>query len=245
MECSRAREALSATLDGEDPGVEAAVVDAHLASCAACTAWREEARRLDRLAQIAPVPAHDPGLPHRVLVHTRLPRRRRWRVSVAVAVALAVVGVAQMFIGSTSLFMPLGMGHGLMASAHMDHESAAFDLAFGAAMLVVSLNARRARAFLPMLIVFVGVLGIASVFDLVDAQVDLFRLATHLPIVAGLALTAALSAMTRRDPGPGHLAEPGGASSPVEPAATPDDPAVTPETGHGLGDPPAARRHVA
>src|SRR5579872_50306 len=37
--CERIRDALSAQLDGEDPGMDAGIVDDHVAGCAACRAW--------------------------------------------------------------------------------------------------------------------------------------------------------------------------------------------------------------
>ena len=59
MDCDALREALSARLDGEDPGVDDAALDAHVAGCRACRAWAEDAAALHRLVRVRaadPVP---------------------------------------------------------------------------------------------------------------------------------------------------------------------------------------------
>ncbi|MEU2793611.1 zf-HC2 domain-containing protein [Streptomyces sp. NPDC007100] len=55
MQCSRVRTALSARLDGEQlpPGVTDGRLDAHLAACADCRRWSEQAARLRRLTSAA------------------------------------------------------------------------------------------------------------------------------------------------------------------------------------------------
>lgn len=202
VKCEIAREALSATLDGEDPGVESALLDAHLAGCAACTAWYEKAARVDRLSRIAPVAAPEVAvedLVTRVLAQVALPRRSRWRR--ALTLALGVVAVAQLVIGVVTLFFPLGMAMGGMA--HMDHETTAFNLAFGVILLLVTLNGHRARTMIPVLATFVGVHAIASMFDLAAGAVGLAHLATHLPIAVGLILVVAIGRNRRPDPGLG------------------------------------------
>ncbi|MGH3843942.1 MAG: zf-HC2 domain-containing protein [Pseudonocardiaceae bacterium] len=51
MDCIQCREALSAALDGEDEGAEPGAIDAHLATCAACGRFADEAARVTRLAR--------------------------------------------------------------------------------------------------------------------------------------------------------------------------------------------------
>lgn len=57
MPCSRFRTALSARVDGEalPPDTTGPALDAHLASCAPCRRWEEDARRLRE----ATLPADD------------------------------------------------------------------------------------------------------------------------------------------------------------------------------------------
>jgi predicted anti-sigma-YlaC factor YlaD len=75
----------------------------------------------------------------------------------------------------------------------MDHEVAAFDLALGVVLLLVARDATRASTQVPVLASFLVVLAGASVFDLVEGNVGWSRLATHLPVAIGFALTLILS----------------------------------------------------
>jgi predicted anti-sigma-YlaC factor YlaD len=90
-DCARARESVSAQLDGELPELELDRLETHLRICPACTAWADEVRDLTLLLRGAVLeePAHRFALP-------RL--RRAWRVSSAVAVASAAAVVATMFV---------------------------------------------------------------------------------------------------------------------------------------------------
>src|SRR4249919_1132281 len=59
MQCERCREALSARLDGEDAGLPPALVDEHLAGCAACRSYERrlaDLHRHSRVRQAEPVP---------------------------------------------------------------------------------------------------------------------------------------------------------------------------------------------
>ncbi|MFZ0121107.1 MAG: zf-HC2 domain-containing protein [Pseudonocardiaceae bacterium] len=55
MDCTQCREALSARLDNEESGLEAGAVDAHLATCAACSRFADAAAYITRLARTAVV----------------------------------------------------------------------------------------------------------------------------------------------------------------------------------------------
>ncbi|MGH9104991.1 MAG: redoxin domain-containing protein [Acidimicrobiales bacterium] len=63
MDCSSAREAISALLDQEPPGVPLASLEGHLASCGACRSWQQRAHEMMprvrlQAAQVSPpVPA--------------------------------------------------------------------------------------------------------------------------------------------------------------------------------------------
>ena len=57
VDCSTCREALSARLDGEDEGVPAEEVDAHLETCADCQEWQETAISLNRTLRVRPATA--------------------------------------------------------------------------------------------------------------------------------------------------------------------------------------------
>jgi predicted anti-sigma-YlaC factor YlaD len=91
-DCSRARESVSAQLDGELPELELDRLETHLRMCPACTAWAEEVR--DVTWRLREAVLEEPA--ERIV----LPRLRRgaWRVSSAVAVASAAAVVATMFV---------------------------------------------------------------------------------------------------------------------------------------------------
>jgi predicted anti-sigma-YlaC factor YlaD len=60
MECDMAREAISARIDGEDPGLPQDAVETHLAGCAACRDWQQRAHAVTRRARIGgPLLDHD------------------------------------------------------------------------------------------------------------------------------------------------------------------------------------------
>ena len=91
-DCARARESVSAQLDGELPELELDRLETHLLICPACTAWAEEVQ--DLTLHLREAVLEEPA--ERIV----LPRLRRgaWRVSSAVAVASAAAVVATMFV---------------------------------------------------------------------------------------------------------------------------------------------------
>jgi predicted anti-sigma-YlaC factor YlaD len=52
MQCDRLREAVSARIDGEDPGLPDGALDAHLGVCAGCRAWQQRAHAVTRRARL-------------------------------------------------------------------------------------------------------------------------------------------------------------------------------------------------
>ena len=90
-DCARARESLSAQLDGELPELEADRLETHLLICPTCSEWAGQVR--DVTAWLREAPLEEPA------PRFALPRlRRSWRVSSAVAVASAAAVVATMFV---------------------------------------------------------------------------------------------------------------------------------------------------
>ena len=90
-DCARARESVSAQLDGELPELELDRLETHLLICPACTAWAEEVR--DVTWRLREAGLEEPA------GRFVLPRLRRGlRVSSAVAVASAAAVVATMCV---------------------------------------------------------------------------------------------------------------------------------------------------
>ena len=78
-------------------------------------------------------------------------------------------------------------------TGHLGNEAAAFNIAIGIALAWIAAHPHHARGPLPLLLTFVVVLTGMSVVDFATGRVGWERLALHLPVVAGLALTAALT----------------------------------------------------
>jgi predicted anti-sigma-YlaC factor YlaD len=218
MACERWREMLSAQLDGEDDPADRVLVEEHLAGCAGCRSWFEQAALVNRLTRTA-VPVPDLG--DRILATlpaAAAPRPRfAWlaplfeRVSPATVLflALAVVGAVQLILGLDQI------GGGVLAgghvhtgvdatSGHLSHESAAWNVAVGAGYLFIALRRSRPTGLVPMLTAFVGMLLLLSVNDLTGDRVDGDRLISHGFVIAGYLLVVALAKV------PGGFAAPPG-----------------------------------
>lgn len=234
MDCHTARRALSAQLDGEPTGVDDEELDRHVAGCADCATWHDRAARIDRLASRAATEGQQ----------VTLPARRRVRS--ALSVSLVALAVVQLGVAAASVSGAIGVAEHAAGGAHMNHESIAFNVAFGIILLVVGLNARHATSQLPVLAAFVAVLAASSVVDLAQGAVSWARLATHLPIVLGLVATVLVTRLPAPEPSP----SPAGrwTSGRVRAMAAPDDAAddpATPADRRHTQPPPAAHRHVA
>jgi predicted anti-sigma-YlaC factor YlaD len=210
MACERWREMLSAQLDGEDDPAGRPLVDEHLAGCAGCQEWLEGAAKVNRLTRTAVGVA--PDLSASILAAVP-PRKRRFPVTAALYVGLAVVGAVQLILGLGQVGGGVVGTHvhgGLDATpGHLWHESAAWNVAVGAAYLFIALRRTRPSGLVPMLTAFVGMLLLLSVNDLTGDRVDSTRLVSHGFVIAGYLLVVALS----RTPG-GFAAPPSGFAAP-------------------------------
>lgn len=187
VRCDRAREALSARLDGEPLGTSSAALDGHLAACPDCARWAEAAQRTTRLARLsgAPVPDLSAAIVNGVVLPVgRVVRRRR-----LLRLALLLVGLVQVAVGVPAL---AGDSIGMAMSAHGAHEAAAWNLAIGVAFVAASFVPRRATGLIPLLGTFLVVLGLLSVRDLADGTVTGLRLASHAVALLGLLVLVAL-----------------------------------------------------
>jgi predicted anti-sigma-YlaC factor YlaD len=202
MPCSPYREAISARLDGEALGVPSRELDQHLAACADCTAWTAAATLVTRRARLAPAPPV-PDLTASVL--GALPRElpgaaaaaRARLADSALRLALVAVGVAQAAIA----WPVLTSGAGAMsAPVHMAHETVAWNLAVAAAFLAVAASPRLAAGALPFLGSFAALLVSVTVTDLGAGHVHVERAVTHLLVLAGVVLVAAVAWRGRRRP---------------------------------------------
>jgi predicted anti-sigma-YlaC factor YlaD len=200
MKCEQVREALSARMDGEDPATGQARLDAHVAGCAGCAGWLEQARQVTRAVLLEPVEV--PDLTARVLAAVAVdpvaarvtstgrgaPRSRRTILRIAVAVA----AVAQF-----ALALPL-----LSGAAHLGREIAVFELALAAGFGFVAWRPEWARALVPVAVVLAAGLALTSVVDVVNARVNPLQETAHLAAVVQAGLVWALA--RTEPPAPPH-----------------------------------------
>jgi predicted anti-sigma-YlaC factor YlaD len=109
-ECSRAREAASARLDGELSELEVVQLDGHLGQCAACAEYAQLIAATT--AELRAAALEQPSEP------VELPRRRRRPRLVPAAAAAAVVAA----VAASSFVLGSAVGSG---SSHQGHNAAA------------------------------------------------------------------------------------------------------------------------
>ncbi len=189
VECSVAREALSARIDGEREPVPATRLDEHLANCGPCRQWQadavEQTQLLRRLAGRSQVAAVTPAKARR----TRRDGIRRalggvsWR-----RWALGAVGVIQLVLAAAQGFgVHPDAGHAV-TGGHLINESTAWSAALGAAMLAAAWRPAAAAGLAWVLAAFSAVLAGYVVADAIAGTVTAGRAASHLPVVAGAVL---------------------------------------------------------
>jgi predicted anti-sigma-YlaC factor YlaD len=180
MQCDRWQDALSAMADGEDPGVEPRLVEAHVAHCSACSTFAQAIDGSRRRAVVQAAP-HMPDLSRRVSkLNAIADRASRWSV---VRALLAIVAIEVIVVSLPSLVA--GDGE---VDAHDARHLGAFTIAYGVALLVVVVRPARARTVLPVAAVLAGALLITAVVDLARGVVPLIDEATHIPEVISVVL---------------------------------------------------------
>ena len=208
MQCQSFREAISARLDNEPLGMPVRELDDHLAACAGCAAWADDAALVTRRARLAPAPPV-PDLTATVLA--ALPRElpgvgaaARSRL-VATALRLALLAVA---VGQAGLAWPALMSGSATMSApvHMAHETGAWNLGVAVAFLAVAAAPRLAAGALPFLGSFAALLVPVTLADLLAGHVHADRAVAHLLLVAGVLLVAAVAWRGRRRSAEGAVA---------------------------------------
>jgi predicted anti-sigma-YlaC factor YlaD len=187
MQCDQMRDALSARLDGEDPGVDPQAVDAHVRGCPACTAWAEELGTLHRMVRVRAaevVPDLSAAIVAAVPVPT-LPRRTPLVEQISTARwALFVVALTQLVIAAPALLL----GDDAGATVHVARELGSFDVALAIGLLVAAWQPARAWGLLPVVTALGLVLGGTAVVDLVRGSAAAAGEAHHVLDLAGVVL---------------------------------------------------------
>ncbi|MER7893248.1 zf-HC2 domain-containing protein [Micromonospora sp. NPDC094482] len=231
MGCEQWREMLSAQLDGEETAAERAAAETHLTECRDCRTWFDQAAAVTRRARLS-VSVPGPDLTDVVLgaLPARTPRRRH-RLVLTLRAALGLVGALQLLVGLAQIGRGATGAHahaaaGALASGHLWHESAAWNVAVGAGFLFVATRRTPPTGLVPMLSAFVATLVLLSVNDMVTGRVDTSRLVSHGFLLAGYAIVVALSRPGLRPGGPAERDHSGGAQWHLPGEPQPEPPAL-------------------
>ncbi len=183
-------QAISARLDGEDPGLDESTVYAHLAGCAECRAFSHRAEALHRSVRLAPAPAI-PDLTPAILTaigaetldqaepDTNL--ALRW-ILVAIAVAQIAVAIPALVFGSDA---------GL--PVHTARHIGSFDVALAVGFLYAAWKPSRIPGLLPVVAALVACLVGSSLLDVASGNTRALGEAQHVIDFVGLAVVWLLS----------------------------------------------------
>jgi predicted anti-sigma-YlaC factor YlaD len=171
---------VSAALDGEQPGLAQAEVDAHLATCPECRAFAEGAVVLNRSVRVRAAEAV-PDLTAAILG----PPPRLAAAGGGAPPAWARYGLLTVAATVLILALPVLFSGG---GPHDGRDLAAFEVALCAALLLVVWQPQRAAGLLPMgATLAVASLASAAV-DVVNGNVGLDGEANHVLVLVGLGL---------------------------------------------------------
>ena len=197
MRCDTIREAISARLDGEAPGLDDDTIDGHLAECDACVTWSDELSALHRMVRVREAEAV-PDLTGAILGSPPpTPVRRGWRTEVISPArwALFVVALTQLLLAAPALLLGEDSG----ATIHVARELGAFDVALAVGLLVAAWQPARAWGLLPVVAALALVMASTAVVDVVRGTASGFGEVHHVLDLAGLVL---LWLVAREERGP-------------------------------------------
>lgn len=174
MDCDRAREAISAALDGEASPVADAEVQRHLRDCPDCAAFAATAAAQHRRMRVGPAEPV-PDLHGRVVAAARRadrsgPRRLLRLALAAVATTEATLALAEL------------TGEG--ATPHATRHLGAFSVAVAIGLFVVVVRPARARAFLALTATLAGAVVVGAVVDLARGATPALAETRHVVEVA-------------------------------------------------------------
>ena len=185
MQCSQIRDAVSARLDGEAPGVDDTALYRHLAGCPACRAFARDAEDLHRTVRLEPAPPI-PDLAPAVLVaigdDTRAGKTcERGDLVTLLRWVLAALAVVQIAVAVPAL---LGSDAGL--PVHTARHLGSFDVAIAVGFLFAAWKPSRIAGMLPVLGALAVCLVISAVLDVAAGNTAALSESHHITDFAGL-----------------------------------------------------------
>lgn len=190
--CDRIREALSARLDGEAADLPEHLVDEHVAGCAECAAWQQQA--LSLAARVV-TQTTGPDLVGPVLSAVRADeaqRAARRRRATATRVGLALIALIQLALSGPGLIL----GHDHTAPIHVAHEVGSFDAALALGLLLAAIRPRLAAGMLPLVAAITGLLLLTAGSDVAAGRTSAMTESPHLLDLAGGLLLLRLATAT-------------------------------------------------
>lgn len=189
MQCEQFQDALSARLDGEapPPGLDDAAVDAHVETCATCSAFAAGAATQHRALRVRPAEPV-PDLTNAILAALP-PSARPQPVREWARYALFAVAATQLLLALPAVLLGEDPG----ASIHVARELGSFDVALGIGLLWAAWQPRRALGLLPMVVALAGAMLVTAVLDVTRGEAPALGEAHHLLDLAGLVLLWALA----------------------------------------------------
>lgn len=173
--CNHFRELISARLDGELDGDDAAMLTDHLAGCSSCAAYEDQAEaqrrafRLNAAEQLSDVELSRPSVVGSLAAVSFL----RW--------ALFVIGGTLIALNAVNLVFTVDA-----VDQHLGRHDAVFGTALGIGMVTVAWKPQRAIGLVPLTSAITVLMGVAAVRDLADSQTSMISEATHVIEFAGL-----------------------------------------------------------
>lgn len=205
--CEDVRTALSARLDGEEPGLPGDLLDGHLATCAACQAWQEGARQLRREVRVG---AQPPDLTESIMqaveadplvlvqqARLRAAREAHGRRQI-LRVAVAAAAVVQLALALPTLFGAFTGTSGM--GLHASREMASFDVAVAVGFLLAAYRPQRALAYVPVALVLAACLVGTSLIDIIRGVTGVEHEIGHLVAMAQAGLLWSLGRLDRANP---------------------------------------------
>lgn len=192
MTCEQCRQALSARLDGEEPGLPPPAVDRHLAECADCTRFLQAGARLDgelQARRAEPVPDLTPAILASVGALERAGRRSHGQRDARVG--LACVGAVQLVLAlATVLSTEAAVG------LHASRELGSFAVGLGVGFLLAAWRPERASGLLPVVAALAACLTATALVDVLSARTTAAGESVHAVELLGLAFVWVLTRST-------------------------------------------------
>jgi len=199
MQCERFRHALSAALDGEEGGVDPAVLERHLSGCPACRRWESEVSALSRALRVGsadPIPDLTPAI--LAAIGEEVAPSRWQRQALGLRAALALVGVYQLILAAADFGLGASQGRN-----HVVLELGSFDVALAVGFLCAAFRPARAYGMLPLVTALVAFLGITAAIDVTGNNVAALAESTHVLDLVGLGLVWLVARLAPRPDGGG------------------------------------------